>query len=133
MRPWGPPMRRAFFVGKLMRECSGDIARRLAEQRLDVCRRYLPNGKRVGNYWIAGDVRGAKGRSLYLRLTGPPSGKGAAGHWSDPATGEYGDLLDLIAAACQLSDHRDARDEARRFLNLSKAAPLNRGIMSAWT
>lgn len=100
-----------------MRELSSDIARRLAKRAIDVCRHYLPNGTRVGDYWIAGDVRGAKGRSLFVRIAGPLSGKGAVGKWRDAATGEHGDLLDLITAACQFSDHRDARDEARRFLN----------------
>lgn len=99
-----------------MRETSAALARRLAARAIDVCRRYLPEGKRVGDYWIVGDVRGAKGRSLYVRLVGPPLGKGAAGKWSDAATGEHGDLLDLIAAACRLGDHRDVLDEARRFL-----------------
>ena len=99
-----------------MREGSAELARRLAARAIDVCRRYLPSGKRVGAYWIAGDTRGAKGRSLYVRLVGPPLGKGAAGKWSDAATGEHGDLLDLIAASCRLSDHRDVLDEARRFL-----------------
>lgn len=99
-----------------MRETSAELARRLAGRVIDVCRRYLPNGKRIGDYWIAGDVRGAKGRSLFVRLAGPLSGKGAAGKWSDAATGEHGDLLDLIAAACSLGDHHAVLDEARRFL-----------------
>ncbi len=99
-----------------MREFSRNIARRLAERAIDVCRHYLPNGKRVGDYWIAGDARGAKGRSLFVRLVGPPYGNGGAGKWQDAATGERGDLLDLITIACRFSDHRDARDEARRFL-----------------
>lgn len=73
-----------------MPETSGEIARRLAMRAEYVCRRYLPNGKRVGAYWIAGDVRGAKGRSLFVRLAGPSSGKGAAGKWSDASTGEHG-------------------------------------------
>lgn len=108
-----------------MPETSGEIARRLAMRAEDVCGRYLPNGKRVGAYWIVGDVRGAKGRSLFVRLAGSPSGKGAAGKWSDASTGEHGDLLDLIAASCWLTDHRDALDEARRFLNLpSRDVPL---------
>ncbi|MGE0410217.1 MAG: toprim domain-containing protein [Amphiplicatus sp.] len=102
-----------------MRESSKVIARRLAARAPEVCRRYLPKGKRVGGYWIAGDVRGAKGRSLYVRLAGPLSGKGAAGKWSDAATGEHGDLLDIIASTCRLSDHRDVLDEARRFLSLT--------------
>lgn len=99
-----------------MESLSGDLARRLAARAADVCRHYLPNGKRIGAYWIAGDARGAKGRSLYVRLTGPLSGKGAAGKWSDAATGEHGDLLDLIAASCRLASHRDALAEAQRFL-----------------
>lgn len=103
-----------------MESLSGDLARRLAARADDVCRHYLPNGKRVGAYWIAGDMRGAEGRSLYVRLTGPLSGKGAAGKWTDAATGEHGDLLDLIAASCRLASHRDVLDEARRFLNLSE-------------
>lgn len=102
-----------------MHECSGEIARRLAERALEVCRRYLPKGKRVGDYWIVGDVRGAKGRSLYVRLAGPSYGQGAAGHWTDAATAEYGDFLDVIAAACRFTDHRDALDEAHRFLGQS--------------
>lgn len=108
-----------------MPETSGEIAHRLAMRAQEVCRRYLPNGKRVGAYWIAGDVRGAKGRSLFVRLAGLSSGKGAAGKWSDASTGEHGDLLDLIAASCRLTDHRDALDEARRFLNIpSRDVPL---------
>jgi hypothetical protein len=102
-----------------MPETSAEIARRLAMRAIDVCRRYLPNGKRVGEYWIAGDIRGAKGKSLYVRIVGPLSGNGAAGKWTDSATSEHGDLLDLIAASCQLADHRDVLDEARRFLSLA--------------
>lgn len=106
-------------MGNAMLESSGVIARRLAMRATEVCRRYLPNGRRVGDYWIAGDVRGAKGKSLYVRLAGPHSGKGAAGKWTDSATSEHGDLLDLIAASCRLSDHRDVLEEARRFLSLA--------------
>lgn len=102
-----------------MLETSGEIARRLAMRAAEVCRRYLPNGRRVGDYWVAGDARGAKGRSLYVRLVGPPCGKRAAGKWTDASTSEYGDLLDLIAASCRLSDHRDVLEEARRFLSLA--------------
>ncbi len=107
-----------------MRETSREIALRLTERALEVCQLYLPNGKRVGDYWIVGDAHGAKGRSLFVRLVGPPSGKGAAGKWQDAATGEHGDLLDLIATACRFDSHRDARDEARRFLNRSSPHPL---------
>ena len=34
------------------------------------CRAYLPNGRRSGRYWTVGDVTGAAGKSLAIRLTG---------------------------------------------------------------
>jgi hypothetical protein len=95
-----------------------DLARRLAEQAETVCRHYLSNGRRVGHYWIVGDVHNAPGRSMFVRLRGPSSGKGAAGKWSDAATGEHGDLLDVIQEACGLLDFHDVVEEARRFLSL---------------
>jgi len=97
-----------------------DLARRLARDAEAVCRRYLPNGRRQGRYWIAGDVMNAPGRSLYVRLHGPDSGPGAAGKWTDAATGEHGDLLDLIALNRGFDRLRDTLDEARSFLALPR-------------
>ncbi len=95
-----------------------DLARRLAEQAEAVCRHYLPNGRRIGRYWAVGDVRNTPGRSMFVRLRGPNSGKGAAGKWTDAATGEHGDLLDVIQETCGLLDFHDVIEEARRFLSL---------------
>jgi hypothetical protein len=106
-----------------MESAASDIARRLAREAEAVCRHYLSNGRRQGNYWIVGDVDNTPGRSLYVRLTGPSSGKGAAGKWTDAATGEHGDLLDLIAANLNLSALGDTLDEARRFLSLPRPEP----------
>ena len=39
------------------------------------------------------------------------------------ATGEHGDLLDVIRATCGLADFHDVADEARRFLNLPRPEP----------
>jgi Toprim domain len=97
---------------------ASDLARRLAEHAELVCRHYLSNGRRVGNYWIVGDVRNAAGQSMFVRLRGPSSGKGAAGKWTDAATGEHGDLLDAIRESCGLFEFGDALAEARRFLSL---------------
>ena len=66
---------------------ASDLARRLAEQAETVCRHYLSNGRRSGSYWIVGDVRNTPGRSMFVRLKGPVSGKGAAGKWTDAALG----------------------------------------------
>jgi hypothetical protein len=58
---------------------------------------------------------------------GAECGPGAAGRWRDAATGEHGDLLDLIAANKRLSSLADTLDEARTFLSLprrTEAEPL---------
>ena len=47
-------------------------------------------------------------------------GPGAPGKWTDAATGEHGDLLDLIAANRGLTELRDVLAEARAFLSLPK-------------
>src|SRR5512138_2720784 len=97
---------------------ASDLARRLAEQAELVCRHYLSNGRRVGHYWIVGDARNAPGRSMFVRLRGPGAGKGAAGKWTDAATGEHGDLLDVIRESCGLVEFSDVLAEARRYLSL---------------
>ena len=95
------------------------IAAALAARAEEVCRRYLPNGRRLGRYWICGDLDGARGRSLFVRL----SGSGKPGGWTDAATGEHGDLLDLIRHRINAPTLRAALDEARRFLALEPASP----------
>ncbi|WP_439552091.1 DUF7146 domain-containing protein [Falsiroseomonas sp.] len=101
-----------------MREDAAALARRLARNAEAVCRHYLSNGRREGNWWTVGDVTNTPGRSLFVRLHGPEAGRGAAGKWTDAATGEHGDLLDLIARARGLDSLRDVLEEARRFLSL---------------
>lgn len=99
-----------------------DLARRLADRAEAVCRHYLSNGRRQGNYWQVGDVRNAPGRSMFVRLKDSP--KGPAGKWTDAAApGEHGDLLDVIRASCGLIDFKDVAEEARRFLSLPHPEP----------
>ena len=93
------------------------VAAALAERTEAVCRRYLPHGRRHGRYWVAGDLDGARGRSLYVRLAGP----GKPGKWTDAATGEHGDLLDIIRHCSGAPTLRVALDEARAFLALPAA------------
>ena len=102
---------------------ASDLAHRLGRQAEAVCREYLSSGRREGRYWMVGDVRNTKGRSMFVRLTGPESGKGAVGKWTDAATGEHGDLLDVIRESCGLTEFRDVADEARRFLSLPHPEP----------
>ena len=102
---------------------ASELSRRLAREAEAVCRHYLSNGRRRGRYWTVGDVRNAAGRSMFVRLSGPESGPGAAGHWTDAASAEHGDLLDVIRESSGLIDFRDVAEEARRFLNLPRPEP----------
>lgn len=71
-----------------------EIKTRLADDAESVARHLLPGGKKNGNEWRAGDTSGSAGDSLGVHLGGSK-----AGVWSDFATGEGGDLLDLYRAA----------------------------------
>jgi hypothetical protein len=62
---------------------AADLAHRLARDAEAVCRHYLSSGRREGRYWLVGDVRNTPGRSLFVRLHGPESGKGAAGKFTE--------------------------------------------------
>ena len=107
---------------------AADLARRLARDAEAVCRHYLSKGRRSGRYWVIGDVQNTPGRSLYVRLQGPDYGPGAAGEWTDAATGEHCDLLDLIARNRDLYRLGDAMIEARGFLGLPRPAANTRGV-----
>lgn len=108
-----------------------ELSSRLAERAEEVCRVYLPNGKRSGNYWLAGDVRNAKGKSLWVRLRGP---EGAVGRWRDEAEeGAYGDLLDLIRMSGDYADMGDAMAEAERFLGTPPPPPATAGSQAGGT
>ena len=106
---------------------ASDIAAALAAQAETVCRHYLPNGRKQGNYWITGDIDDARGRSFVVRITGP----GRAGKWNDYSNGEHGDLLDIVRHRTGAATVNDAVAHARTFLALpetprtptSKAAP----------
>ncbi len=98
-----------------------DLSRRLADRAEAVCRHYLSNGRREGRYWLVGDIRNTPGRSLFVRLQA--SAKGPAGKWTDAATGEHGDLLDVIRGSLGLLDFADVAKEARTFLNLPYREP----------
>ena len=96
------------------------IAKALGERAEEVCRAYLPHGRTQGRYWIAGDLDGARGRSLFVRLAPP----GIPGKFTDAADGTHGDLLDIVRHRMGGVPLRDAMAEARAFLALP-AAPAS--------
>ena len=111
------------FEGRIMADTMRPIWPAVSARDAEaVCRHYLSNGRREGRYWLVGDVRNTPGRSMFVRLKAQ-SAKGAAGKWTDAATGEHGDLLDVIRESCGLVDFKDVADEARRFLSLPRPEP----------
>ena len=62
----------------------------------------FPEGKKRYSRFLIGNVHGSAGDSLDVMLSGPK-----AGLWTDRATGEGGDVFDLIAAHRGLDVHRD--------------------------
>lgn len=95
---------------------AAELSERLAQNAQAVCRHYLPAGRREGRYWMVGDTAGSPGRSLYVRLF--ETERGAIGNWVDAATGEYGDLVDLIRINQRHGRLSETIDEAERFLSL---------------
>ncbi len=95
---------------------AADLARQLGERAEDVCRYLLPNGRRVGHEWKAGDVYGASGDSLGVRLSGDKGGL-----WQDFGGPEdhRGDLIRLWVLARGV-DVATACSEAEEFLGIER-------------
>ncbi len=72
-----------------------------------------PAGKRRNTKYLVGDVMGGPGDSLELLLSGPK-----AGLWTDRATGEGGDIFDLIARHYQLNIQTNFPDVLKRAKDL---------------
>lgn len=66
---------------------ASDLAHRLGREAEAVCRHYLANGRRQGNYWQVGDVRNTPGRSMFVRLKDSP--KGLAGKWTEHVAARF--------------------------------------------
>lgn len=96
----------------------GEIAARLAARTEEFCRRHLPGGTRQGGVWRCADVRGGKGESLVVTLHGPRAGK-----FRDYATGEYGDLIDILRLGRGLRNG-EAVGLAREWLGDRTTQPL---------
>lgn len=99
-----------------------DLAAALAQRMPALAPELLPGGRRDGPEWRCGSLAGERGQSLAVRLHGE-----RAGVWSDFASGERGDALDLVAAVLFGGDVKAAMGWARRWLGLPddpRAAPL---------
>ncbi|KKN74389.1 hypothetical protein LCGC14_0390970 [marine sediment metagenome] len=98
------------------------------------CRAYFAEGHRQGSYWQIGNTSGAAGRSLVIRLHAGDGRK--AGRWTDYATGEFGDLIDLLHAKLGSRSLHETLLEAQNFLGnapLSAQRISNRTLKDART
>ncbi|CAN5362198.1 toprim domain-containing protein [soil metagenome] len=97
------------------------LSRQLADRAEAVCRQYLSSGRREGRYWTVGNAYNTPGRSMFVRLAARDGDRLSVGKWTDAATGEHGDLLDIIALSLGYRRTRDTLEEARRFLGSAPA------------
>lgn len=93
-----------------MRITVKEISDRLWSSVDRVCKHILPNGKKEANEWCVGSTGGESGKSLKVNLAGKNK-------WTDFASGEGGDLLDLWVLVRDIPLH-DAIKEAKEFLGI---------------
>ncbi|MCG7630083.1 toprim domain-containing protein [Epibacterium sp. MM17-32] len=96
------------------RRSIADLSADLATRAESFCLQYFSEGRKQGNYWQVGDTSGAKGKSLAIRLQAEGGRK--AGSWQDFATGEYGDLIDLLQERLGSVTLKETLREVRSFL-----------------
>jgi len=89
-----------------------DLSQKLNDSIYSVLKHLLPNGKQRGNTYHVGSIKGESGESLSVCLQGDKKGV-----WSDFATGEGGDLLDLWAQNRSILI-REAILEVTRYLGI---------------
>ena len=85
----------------------------------------FPAGKQRLGKFLIGDVLGSPGDSLEVVLDGDK-----AGLWTDRATGDGGDIFDLIACHLALSvqaDFNRVLDAAADLLGRARSAPMRKG------
>jgi twinkle protein len=94
-----------------------ELAQQMAAQAASIVPYLLPQGKKSAGEWKVGGTSGEPGQSMSVRLSGAK-----AGVWSDFASGEKGDILDLWAAVRGLS-MAEAINEAKAYLGVRDAMP----------
>lgn len=95
-----------------------EVVQDLLARLPDVLAVLLPGGKRQRTKFWVGDVLGSPGESLDVVLNGAK-----AGLWTDRATGQGGDILDLIAAHHGLDTQRDFHQVLQHAADLTGTPP----------
>ncbi|KTD37596.1 hypothetical protein Lmor_0459 [Legionella moravica] len=91
-----------------------EISKLLAQRAEEIARLLLPNGKKIGSEWCAGNINGDTGKSLKVHLNGEKSGV-----WCDFANGDSGDLIDLWAKTKRINI-ANAMKESSLYLGISQ-------------
>lgn len=94
-----------------------EINNRLTPHAESICRQLLPNGRISGCEWECGSVGGEEGKSLKVCISGSKQGV-----WSDFASDEGGDLIDLIASVNGYSV-AEAVSFAKEYLGIKDDSP----------
>jgi len=101
-----------------------ELKSRLCDQIEGVCAHLLPEGRRDGRFWAAGDVGGGPGKSLKINLDGPH-----VGCWKDfgtPASAvDSGDIISLWMEVRRVT-FVDALEEIKKYLGVTDGSRLNR-------
>lgn len=89
----------------------------------NLVRDLAPEGRRCGSYWIAKNPTRAdrNAGSFWVLVKGS-----ATGAWRDEATGEQGDVLNLIGYCMGHGDFKATLDWARAWLNLGRMSDDDR-------
>jgi hypothetical protein len=111
------------------RRSIADLSADLADRAESFCRQYFPEGRKQGNYWQVGDTSGTKGQSLAIRLQAQDGRK--SGSWTDYATGQYGDLIDLLHERLGSVTLKETLREARSFLGEAPCPAVPRDTRKA--
>ena len=97
-----------------------ELSKKLGDHASGICQELYPDGKIESGCYKVGSISGEKGRSMSVYLHGEQAGK-----YMDFATGEGGDMLDLIQFAMGLS-LVDAMDWAKKRFNIRDGAPAKK-------
>lgn len=90
-----------------------EVAQRLRDHASSLAEQLLPNGRRIGRQWAVGGIDGEPGQSLRIDIVGDRRGL-----WCDHASGDGGDMIDLIAEVQCGGDKALALKWAAQWLRL---------------
>jgi hypothetical protein len=105
---------------------SEDLKNALAPRAEEVAAWLYPEGKRVGGFWVVGDIEGRPGDSFKVNLTGKWAGM--AREWADGVEGKPVSLIDCYMVRCNCTFPQAVEDLAdwMRVPSSSYRAPAPR-------